>query len=129
MKKTVLIAFILVFGFTLSQAQTKDQTSMPKEATTIIKLDKLCCNSSIPLIEKTLAYERGVKEFEVFLEDKTVKVLYITKRTNPDKIAKALANEGFEANGIEANAKAIMKLPDCCKNTALDLSSGCTHTH
>lgn len=129
MKKTILIAFMLVLGLGFAQAQTKDKDSMPKETTTIINLNKLCCNSSIPLIEKTLAYEKGVKSFEVSLEDKTVSVVYKTKSTSPDKIAKSLAKAGFEANGIEADEKAINRLPECCRNTARGLSSGCGHSH
>lgn len=129
MKKSILIAFILVFSLGFAQAQTKDKDAMPKETKTIINLNKLCCNSSIPIIEKTLAYEKGVKSFEVSLEDKTVSVVYKTKSTSPDKIAQALAKAGFEANGIEADEKAVNRLPECCKNTARGLSEGCGHSH
>ena len=128
MKRTILIALIFVFGLGIAQTQTKDKDATPKEATTIISLNKLCCNSSIPLIEKTLAYEKGVKKFEVSLEDKTVSVLYKTKATSPERIAKSLAKAGFEANGIEADERAINKLPECCKNTARGISGGCSHS-
>lgn len=127
MKKTILIALILMFGFVAANAQKSEKDS-PKELTTVIKLDKLCCESSVPIIEKALAYEKGVKKFDVSVENKTVTVVYKPKKTNPETIAKALAKVGIEANGIEADKKAIERLPECCRNTAKGLSSGCSHS-
>lgn len=129
MKKKILIAVMLMFGFVSLQAQTKEtEKQLPKETTTVIKLDKLCCESSVPIIEKTLAYEKGVEKFDVSVENKTVTVVYKTKSTNPETIAKALAKSGIEANGIAADKRAIEKLPECCKNSAKGLSSGCGHS-
>ncbi|MBP1631089.1 MAG: MerP [Bacteroidetes bacterium] len=121
MKKTILLALMLVFGFVTLNAQTQE----PKEKTVIIKLNKYCCKSLNETIERTLAYEKGVKDFEIIPEEKAVKVVYKTKSTNQEKIAKSLAKEGVEADGFEADRKAIEKLPNCCKNTAKGLGSGC----
>lgn len=129
MKKTILIAVMLMFGFVSLQAQTKEaEKQLPKETTTVIKLNKLCCESAVPIIEKILAYEKGVKKFDVSVENKTVTVVYKTKSTNTETIAKALAKSGIEANGIEADKKAIEKLPACCRDAAKGLSAGCGHT-
>lgn len=128
MKKTFIIAVMLMFGFVSLNAQNKEtEKQLPKETTTVITLNKLCCESAVPIIEKTLAYERGVKKFEVSVENKTATVVYKTKSTNPEAIAKALAKVGIEANGIEADKKAIEKLPACCRDAAKGLSSGCGH--
>jgi len=127
MKKTILVAIVLMFGFLAANAQ-KAEKNLPNELTTVIKLDKLCCESSVPIIEKALAYEKGVKKFDVSVENKTVTVVYKPKSTNPETIAKALAKVGIEANGIEADKKAIERLPECCRNSAKGLSSGCGHS-
>lgn len=118
MKKVLLLAF-LILGSLGAIAQNKTTETVD------IKLDKYCCKSLNPIVEKTLAYERGVKSFEINPENKTVKVKYNTKRTNPDKIAKALAKEGVMANGIEATPKAIERLPECCKGVAKGIGEGC----
>lgn len=127
MKKTILMAVILFFGISTAQSQTNQKQDMPKEATTIIELNKLCCQSAVPIVEKILAYEKGVKKFEVSVENKTATIIYKPKSTSPETIAQALAKGGIEANGIEADKKAIEKLPACCRDTAKGLSTGCSH--
>lgn len=126
MKKTIFITAIMLMVASFGFAQKdNDNKKITKEETAVIKLDKFCCESLVPVIEKTLAYEKGVKSFEVSVEDKNVTVVYKTKSTSVEKIAKALAKNGVEANGVEADKRAIEKLPSCCKNTAKGLSSGC----
>lgn len=127
MKKTIFITAILLMVFSITFAQKQDKKSIPNEATAVIQLDKFCCKSEVPIVEKTLAYERGVKSFEVSVENKNVTVVYKPKSTSVEKIAKALAKAGVQANNIEADARAIEKLPSCCKNTAKGLASGCHH--
>ncbi len=126
MKKRIFITALMLMVVSFGFAQKENKVA--NEETAVISLDKFCCDSSIPIIERTLAYERGVKSFEVSAENKSVKVVYKPKRTSVEKIAKALAKSGIEANGIEADKRAVEKLPTCCKNTAKGLSSGC-HGH
>ncbi|MDD2530086.1 MAG: heavy metal-associated domain-containing protein [Bacteroidales bacterium] len=123
MKRTILITALMLFTLSFTYAQKGNKA--PKEETAVINLDKFCCKSLVPIIEKTLAYEKGVKSFEVSVENKNVKVVYKPKSTSVEKIAKTLAKSGVEANGFEADPRAIEKLPNCCKNTAKGLSSGC----
>ena len=44
-------------------------------------------------------------------------------------IAIELAKAGFETPNCKANERAVAKLPNCCKNTARGLESGCGHHH
>ncbi|MDR0972014.1 MAG: heavy-metal-associated domain-containing protein [Bacteroidales bacterium] len=125
MKRLIILAISVLLFTTASFAQ--EDKKVAKQETTTISLDKLCCESSFPIIEKTLAYERGVESWKISLEDKNVEVVYKTKKTNPTKIAKALAKSGFEANGIEADKRAIEKLPNCCKETAKGNPTDCHH--
>lgn len=130
MKKTILITALMLmvasFGFAQKDNGNK---KVANEETAVITLNKYCCSNLDPVIEKTLAYERGVKSFEVNGDDKTVKVVYKPKATSVEKIAKALAKNGVEANGVEADKRAIEKLPSCCRNTAKGLGSGCGSEH
>ena len=103
--------------------------AIAQEVTVQIPLPKYCCSESDPIIEKTLAYERGVESFQINSITKSVLVTYNEKKTNQDKIEKALAKAGFETEHHKANKRAIEHLPACCKNTAKGLDSGCSHSH
>lgn len=121
MKKSILIFIGLNICFLGLKAQDI------KYKTTEIHLDRYCCTSMNETIEKILAFERGVEDFELFEERKTLKIKYNLKKTNPEKIAKSLAKEGVMANGIEASSRVIERLPECCRASAKGLSQSCGH--
>lgn len=102
---------------------------MAQEKTVQISLPKYCCSESDPIIEKVLAYEKGVESFQINPVTKSVIVTFKEKKTNQEKIEKALAKSGFETPNFEANKRMIEKLPTCCKNTAKGLESNCSHSH
>ena len=126
MKKLFLAVLISVFAMTIGVAQ---EESTPEEQTVQISLPKYCCSESDALIERTLAYEKGVESFQLNPITKSVLVTFKTKKTNQMKIEKALAKAGFETPNFQANERAVAKLPTCCKNTARGLESGCGHHH
>ena len=126
MKKFFLVAMMAIFAFATANAQ---EQTVAEEQTVQISLPKYCCSESDALIEKTLAYEKGVESFQLNPITKSVLVTFKTKKTNQLKIEKALAKAGFETPNFKANERAAAKLPNCCKNTARGLESGCGHHH
>ena len=126
MKKFFLVAMMAIFAFATANAQ---EQAVAEEQTVQISLPKYCCSESDALIEKTLAYEKGVESFQLNPITKSVLVTFKTKKTNQLKIEKALAKAGFETPNFKANERAVAKLPNCCKNTARGLESGCGHHH
>lgn len=126
MKKFFLVAMMAIFAFATANAQ---EQTVAEEQTVQISLPKYCCSESDALIEKTLAYEKGVESFQLNPITKSVLVTFKTKKTNQLKIEKALAKAGFETPNFKANERAVAKLPNCCKNTARGLESGCGHHH
>ena len=126
MKKIIFTAILAFFAVAIANAQ---EQSVPEEQTVQISLPKYCCSESDALIEKTLAYEKGVESFQLNPITKSVLVTFKTKKTNQMKIEKALAKAGFETPNFKANERAVAKLPNCCKNTARGLESGCGHHH
>lgn len=126
MKKIVLSAILAILTFTIGFSQ---EESTPAEQTVQISLPKYCCSESDALIEKTLAYEKGVESFQLNPITKSVLVTFKTKKTNQMKIEKALAKAGFETPNFKANERAVSKLPTCCKNTARGIESHCGHKH
>lgn len=120
MKKMFLFCLLAVMGAVGVMAQ---------ETTVQISLPKYCCAESDPIIEKTLAYEKGVESFVINPVTKSVMVTFKEKKTSQEKIEKALAKAGFETPNFQANKRAVEKLPTCCKNTAKGLESNCSHSH
>lgn len=73
------------------------------------------CEMCKTRIESTLAYEKGVIRSNLDLESRKVSVVYRPKRTNPEKIRRAIASVGYDADEVTADKLAYSKLPGCCK--------------
>ncbi|MGV8827094.1 MAG: heavy-metal-associated domain-containing protein [Breznakibacter sp.] len=84
-----LFAVLMVSGNVSAQAKDK------KVATVVFDVD-IDCGSCKAKIEKNLPFEKGVKEFEVSLENKTVKVDYRTDKTNEETLRKAIEKLGYK---------------------------------
>lgn len=121
MKRLLLACLFLFAGISCAWAQEAELETVQ------ISLPKYCCAESDPLIERTLAYEKGVESFQINPITKSVLVTFKSKKTDQMKIEKALAKAGFETPNFKANERAANKLPACCRNTAKGLESGCGH--
>lgn len=110
MKKNLLMLAFGLFAAGLAAAQSKD-------AQVKIKTSAVCgmCKKTI---EKYLAYEKGVQSSDLDVKTKTVTVNYNPKKTDVDKIKKAINKSGYDAEETVADAKAYDQLEDCCKKTA-----------
>jgi copper chaperone CopZ len=73
------------------------------------------CNSCKDNITRALAWEKGVKNVEVDLKNKTITVTYNPKKTSPDKIRQAISKAGYDADEVKADPEAYKKLDECCK--------------
>ncbi len=115
MKRTLI--FMLLFFVCMSgNAQEKNTKTKTSEA--IISIPGYCCKGLNATIERTLAYERGVIDWQLDQPHKTVKVTYKEGKTNADKIEKALAENGVRTANYRPNSRAIEKLPPCCQPSA-----------
>ncbi|HRY33215.1 MAG TPA: heavy metal-associated domain-containing protein [Bacteroidales bacterium] len=105
--KTVLV--FSVMGFTQNSAKNTAEISVKTSAV---------CGMCKERIEKGLAFEKGVKEASLDLKTKMVTVTYKVRKTDPDKIRKAISRLGYDADDVPADEKAYGKLPACCKKDA-----------
>ncbi len=120
--QTALFCF-LSFGIVFALQAKDNQQSNVKELE--IKTSAQC-NMCKETIEKAMAYEKGVKTFNLDLNTKVLKVTYDEKKTNPDKIRKAVSQLGYDADDVPGNPKAYAKLPACCKKPVeLKKKAGC----
>jgi len=107
MNKKLFIAIILAILSTGAMAQSKlDSVKIQTSAQ---------CDMCKERIEEALAFERGVKNSQLDLEDKLVTVYYKSSRTNPEDIRKAITRVGYDADDVPADQKAYNRLPGCCK--------------
>ena len=115
MKKALLIFVAAVVCCVSASAQNKGGKNTK---TTDISIPGYCCKGLNATIEKTLAYERGVVEWTLHQDKKSVTVVYKEGKTDPAKIEKALAANGVRTANEKPNPRAIEKLPACCQPAA-----------
>lgn len=93
-------------------------TAFAQKATTLEKISiktSAQCDMCKQTIEKAMAYEKGVKTFNLDVETAILTVEYVSKKTSPEKIREAVSKVGYDADEIPADVKAYDNLPDCCK--------------
>ncbi|GAB3335477.1 hypothetical protein GCM10027299_44500 [Larkinella ripae] len=73
------------------------------------------CSMCKERIQRNLAFEKGVKESNLDLNDKVVTVRYNPKKTDIDKIKANISKTGYDADEVTADEKGYAKLPSCCK--------------
>ncbi|MDR1725008.1 MAG: hypothetical protein LBR28_01250 [Bacteroidales bacterium] len=123
MKQIGLVVILAVLSIVTANAQKVSTTD-----TVDIQMPRFCCESLTPIVEKCLVFERGVKSVTVNSEDKYVTIIFNHKKTNQEKLEKALADIGVETPNCKANVKAIEKLPACCRAAAKGERDGCDHS-
>ena len=108
--KTILALIILIMMFVTNPAKAQhagmEEIKIKTSAT---------CDMCKETIEKSLAFEKGIKRSTLDVPSKIVTVIYNPKKTTPEKIRLAIANTGYDADDILANPKAYNKLDECCK--------------
>jgi periplasmic mercuric ion binding protein len=79
-----------------------------------IKTSAQCpmCKESI---EEMLTFERGVRHALLDMETKIVAVRYNSRRTDADRLRKAITKLGYDADDMEGDSEAYANLPACCK--------------
>ncbi len=68
-----------------------------KTENTVISVDGMHCNHCKARVENALKALKGVKKFEVSLDNGSATVAYVAKKITPETIASAVTQSGFEA--------------------------------
>lgn len=111
MYKAILISAILLLAVHLGYAQSSKKTQEIKITTSAQ------CGQCKTRIETALAYEKGVVKSKLDVDSKILTVIYKPEKTTPDKIRKAVAAVGYDADEIPADEQAYKNLPPCCKKS------------
>ncbi|MFY0652894.1 MAG: cation transporter [Cyclobacteriaceae bacterium] len=85
------------------------------EETVKVKTSAICemCKEAL---EHDLAFEKGVKNSNLNLDDKVLTIVYNPKKTSAEKIRKRITMVGYNADSLKRDPSAYKKLPFCCKD-------------
>lgn len=102
---TLLAAFALTLG-TATAACAATASKNPVESSANDKKAKnictvtfkvhLHCESCVKKVNENIAFEKGVKDLKVSLEDQTVTIKYDASKTDEAKLANAIEKLGYE---------------------------------
>jgi periplasmic mercuric ion binding protein len=117
--KTLIQSIVILCVMLISSSCSLMSQSAEKHQTIAIQTSAECgmCKKAI---EKAMAYERGVKTSDLEVESAVLTVTYDPKKTNPDKIRKAVAKTGYDADDVPADKKAHDNLPNCCQKGGME---------
>ena len=113
-KVKILLLSILI---ALISMGANAQTQRRNPETVAIKTSAVC-NMCKKTIEKAVASEKGVKSSTLDVESKVLTVVFDNRKTNADKVRKAVTETGYDADDKPALESAYNRLNDCCKKGA-----------
>ena len=106
MRKLIIILFSILTVTASAQKETvKILTSAPCIG--------MCCKDRI---EQEMQFTKGVRAVDLDIESGILTVTFKTKKTDADKLRKAVSLIGYNADDVKANKKAHDKLPSCCQH-------------
>lgn len=110
-KSFILVFLVSILSGTTLSAQVKKQDTVQIKASVV-------CGMCKDRIESSLAYEKGIKDVSVDIDNKTVTVIFKTSSTDVATIRKKISKIGYDADDVPADQAAYNKLPPCCKKDA-----------
>lgn len=112
----MLMVFALTVGFGVNAQTTTDSLTFNKKGYAIAKIKtSAVCDMCKETLEKTMAYEKGVKESDLDVSSKILTVTFDTTKTSLANIRMAIAKVGYDADHVAADEKAYHRLHACCK--------------
>ncbi|MBO4571436.1 MAG: heavy-metal-associated domain-containing protein [Bacteroidales bacterium] len=96
---SLVALFVALFSFNAYAEKKNDKNTA--EVTFVTTID---CKNCVKKVEAQLPFVAGVKDMKVTLEDKTVWVKYDTRKTDTEKLAKAINKMGYEAEVVTPEA-------------------------
>lgn len=116
MMKTTVFATLLMMLFAASNA-TAQSAAKPKGETARIATSAKCsmCKKTL---ETGMIREAGVYSVSLEMSTKNLIIQYNPKKTNLDKLRKAIQSIGYDADGQLGNQAAHDRLPECCQKSS-----------
>lgn len=120
MKKTLIIIITALMAFSVSLSAGPKKKAELKEVTFSVHLH---CENCVNKVKENIAFEKGVKDLKVSLEDQTVFVKYDAAKTSEQTLKAAIEKLGYPVAGVvEAGC-------DCGHNHDHGHDHGHNHNH
>ena len=110
MKKTIILILSALMAFSvsavaadfsqessISDKKPKKTKAPVKEVTFKVHLD---CPNCVKKVQENLAFEKGVKDLHICMEDQIVAVKYDSAKTDEEKLKNALVKLGIPVEGV-----------------------------
>lgn len=76
-----------------------------KEIKTVVFSAHLHCKNCVKKVEENIAYEKGVEDLKVSLENQTITVTYDASKTSVEKLAAAIGKLGYPAKVVDPKSE------------------------
>ena len=115
MKKIITLLLLFVAAACFGNNQ-HDHAKQAQKGHAMISLPTMQCNTCAETIKSAVEKLQGVQSVSVDLKKKMAHVNFDSTKTSREKIEKAIAAAGYDANKTKRDEKAYAKLPMCCKS-------------
>ena len=108
--KSIIPLFLVLFA-TTSFAQTR----VKKTSTVEIQTSAVCDMCEDLIVQKNLAFEKGIKYAEIDITTGVLTVNFRKDKTSAAQIRKLISKLGYCADSVKADSLAHENLHFCCK--------------
>ena len=97
MKRTLIIIMTALMAFSVSLSAGPKKKAEIKEVTFSVHLH---CENCVNKVQENIAFEKGVKDLKVSLEEQTVFVKYDAAKTSEQTLKTAIEKLGYPVAGV-----------------------------
>lgn len=103
MKNLLKYFAVLILAFSVNALMSSEAFAQKKNEKweKVVFSTHIHCESCVAKLEANLAYEKGVKDLEISLEDQTVTFRFDPKKTTKEKLSAAMAKIGYEGKEVK----------------------------
>ena len=109
MKNVVWITLVMLSTASIAQSKSK------KVETVEIQTSAVCEMCEELIVDKTLAFEKGLKFAQMDVETGILTVRYRNNKTSLEQIRSIISKLGYAADSVKADSAAYENLHFCCK--------------
>lgn len=106
--KKIIIGLVLALGAlsvvsaAAPSASAWESPARPKKTETVTFKVSMHCRNCVNKIQENIAFEKGVKDLKISLENKTVTITYIPTKTTPEALEAAIRKLGYSVELVDA---------------------------
>lgn len=104
MKKTLIVILAAMMAIPAFADKKPLKKGEVKEVTFVVAID---CENCVKKVQENIAFEKGVKDLKITLEDQTVALKYDAAKTTESTLKAAIEKLGYEVTGTLAPGQKV----------------------